>query len=285
MAYYKAIMEAGVELRHIEGNKVSSAITKDEYMAAPLAAIEEQIVTEAAIPSEIVWSTRRDVVSQSSQIFQMMWQNAMRGEARIKQLEEGVEPEVTLVIENMDRVYKLGKKMNEECEQEALMIVASEKTISRNKELFSLLAKRQKKLGFDIRILAPYIDQSAVTEIFPDSEWRRLEHPINVSIIIYDRRKMFITQYWMLKLRAPREQSLRISILPARRPYWESSPSSKPSGQRPSCVRWRGRAESRQNCSRTYSHMISGTMFRYPRPALRYSENSWTARPTRCSIR
>jgi two-component system, OmpR family, sensor histidine kinase VicK len=194
LSYYKAVIEAGAEVRHIEGNKVSFALSKDEYLAAPLSAVEEQATTGAATPGAVVWSTRQDVISQSDQIFQVMWKSATRAEGRIRELEEGVEPEATLVIEGLERVYELGKKMTEDCSDEVLMILASEKTMQRNRELFKGLDERQRQLGLDIRILVPTIDRSFV-ELLPRAKWRRMRESINVSVLIYDRRRMFMTQY------------------------------------------------------------------------------------------
>jgi signal transduction histidine kinase len=194
VGYYKAVMEAGVEIRHIEGNKVSFALSRDEYLAAPLSAVEDQASSGSAIPREVVWSTRHDVISQADQIFQVMWKSATPADARIRQLEEGVEPEATLVIDDMRKVYELGKTMTEECSEEALMILASQKTILRNKESFQALADRQRRMGFPVRILAPAVDRS-VTELLPNATWRSMDKSINVSILIYDRRRMFITQY------------------------------------------------------------------------------------------
>ena len=192
--YYKTLMEAGVEIRHIEGNKVSFALSKEEYLAAPLSAVEEQASSGAPLPREVVWSTRQDVISQADQIFQVMWRSGTPGDARIRQLEEGVEPEATRVIDDMETVYELGKKMTEECSEEVLMILASEKTILRNKESFKALARRQQTKAFPVRILAPDIDKS-VSDLLPNASWRRMEKSINVTILIYDRRRMFITQY------------------------------------------------------------------------------------------
>jgi signal transduction histidine kinase len=192
--YYKELMKMGVELRHIEGNKVNFAISKGEYLAAPLGAIERQVASGAAVPAEIFWSNRKDVVSQFDQVFKMMWDNAVRAEARIKEIEEGTEPEGTILIEDLERVYSLGKRMNDECKEEALMIFASDKTVTRNRVMFENLARRQKDLGFKIKILTPKLD-SALTAILPSAEWKEMQHPINVSIMIYDRRRMFITQY------------------------------------------------------------------------------------------
>jgi signal transduction histidine kinase len=193
-SYYKALMETGVEIRHIEGNKVNFALSRNEYLAAPLSAVEEQVSTGAAIPKEVVWSTREDVISQADQIFQFMWKSALHAEPRIKQLEEGVEPEGTVVIEDMKKLHDLGKKMTKDCSEEVLMILASEKTKLRYGELFGELASKQQELGLDVRVLTSNLDRS-VTELLPNAKWRKMDESIDVSILIYDRRWMLITQY------------------------------------------------------------------------------------------
>ena len=86
MGYYEQISGLGVHLRHIDGNKVSFAISKEEYVSTPATALEEAISKRAEALQEIIWSTREDVVQQAGQIFQMMWSGAVPGEARIAEL-------------------------------------------------------------------------------------------------------------------------------------------------------------------------------------------------------
>jgi signal transduction histidine kinase len=215
-SYYKVLIEAGMEIRHIEGNKVSFALSKDEYLAAPLSAVEEQASTGAAIPKEVVWSTREDVISQADQIFQFMWKSALHAGQRIKQLEEGVEPEATVVIEDMKKVYQLGKKMTKECSEEVLMILASETNTLRNRESFGELASKQQKLGLDVRILASTLDPS-ITELLPNAKWRKMDESIDVSILIYDRRWMLITQYLNPKVGST-EQAVSTNIYSTSKP-------------------------------------------------------------------
>jgi signal transduction histidine kinase len=215
-SYYKTLMDAGVEIRHIEGNKVSFALSKDEYLAAPLSAVEEQVSTGAAIPREVVWSTREDLISQADQIFQFMWKSALQAGPRIKQLEEGVEPEATLVIEDMKKVYELGKTMTKNCSEEVLMILGSETTPLRYRESFGELARKQQELGLDVRILASTLDRS-VTELLPNAKWRKMDESINVSILIYDRRWMLITQYLNAKAGVT-EQAISTNIYSTSKP-------------------------------------------------------------------
>ena len=144
------------------------------------------------------------MVGQFSQIFDVMWGGAQKASSRIKQLDEGIEPESTLVIQDMRRVYEIGQRMNDECKEEALMILASEMTVVRNAAMFEKLVQRQKDTGFTIRVLSPQITQKA-TSILPTAQWKKLEEPINVSILIYDRSRMFITQYSNLEAKTTEE--------------------------------------------------------------------------------
>ena len=91
LAYYKSLSEIGVEVRHLDKNKISFALSRDEYVAIELAVMEEQTATGSDLPREIIWSNKSDIVSQASQIFQMMWRMSVPAESRIRQLEEGRE--------------------------------------------------------------------------------------------------------------------------------------------------------------------------------------------------
>ena len=92
MDYYRQVMDAGIDVKHIEDNKVSFLLSKGEYCATPLSAMDEQVSSGAATPREIVWSTSADVVSQAHQIFQLMWRSATPGRLRIARWRRGRRP-------------------------------------------------------------------------------------------------------------------------------------------------------------------------------------------------
>ncbi|MHB8566514.1 MAG: ATP-binding protein [Nitrososphaerales archaeon] len=191
--YNKKLIENGVDVKHLERNRIAFAVSKDEYMAAELAAIEEQVASGAELPSEMIWSNRTDIASQANQVFEMMWNTATPAESRIKQLEQGIEPEETRLFDDIKEVYRIGAKMTEECKNEVLMILASDRTVLRNSTQYEQLAQKQRQTGLKIRILSPSLNPDAL-HILPQAEWKRVE-PMKVSISIYDRGKMFITQY------------------------------------------------------------------------------------------
>lgn len=109
--YYKLILQTGVEIRHIQGNKVNFAISKNEYVTVPISAMEKLIATGADIPEEMLWSTSQDLVSQAHQIFELMWKSAIPAELRIKEIEERVPSGETRVIRDPNEILSETKRM------------------------------------------------------------------------------------------------------------------------------------------------------------------------------
>ena len=191
--YNRKVAALGISIKHLDGNKIAFAVSQDEYIAVRLSTVEERRRTGAELPSEIIWSNREDFVIQANQIFEMMWSMAMPSDLRFNQLELGIEPEQTRLLDDITDAYKVGASLSAEAREEVLMILTSHRTIVRNAERFGILGERQKEKKLKVRILTPTLDPEAM-KIIPDAEWRNTE-PMKVSILIYDREKMFITQY------------------------------------------------------------------------------------------
>ncbi|HZW56703.1 MAG TPA: HAMP domain-containing sensor histidine kinase [Nitrososphaerales archaeon] len=194
LQYVKKQLELGVEIRHIDRNRISFAVSKDEYLSSSPDSMEDSRA-QSGLPSEVIWSNNPDVVSQAVQIFEMLWATAITAEQRIRQIEEGiVELGETRVIKNVAESALLAETLIAETKREVLIILASDKTIRRNLEIYGELIKAAKQRGFQIRVLAPIDPSDSAAELLRDVEWRSAE-PMNVGIAIYDRSKMLITQY------------------------------------------------------------------------------------------
>jgi signal transduction histidine kinase len=191
--YYKAIIKEGVQVRHIERNKVTFILSGDEYMSGEPVGEQQQSSESVTVPTEATWTNNPEVIVQMNQVFQTMWKSAIHGEARIRQLEEGVEPQETKLFEDLNEVSQIGAKLIEQLRFEALIIAASDKMLLRNREAFLNLSKKQEKIGVKIRVLAPLTD-SAVSDVIPGAEWRKVDST-RVSVMIFDRKSMFLTQY------------------------------------------------------------------------------------------
>jgi two-component system, OmpR family, sensor histidine kinase VicK len=185
--YYKAVMKEGVQVRHIERNKVTFLLSRDEYLSG------EPKTEESASENAATWTNNPEVIAQMNQIFETMWKSAINGEARVKQLEEGVEPQETKLFDDLDEVSRLGKRIVEQLRFETLIIAGSDKMLLRNREAFWNLSKKQEEGDVKVRILTPLVD-SAVFAVMPRAEWRKVD-PASVSIMIFDRKWMLITQY------------------------------------------------------------------------------------------
>jgi len=191
--YVKEQMEAGIDVRHIERNKVSFAVSRDGYIASSSEAVNT--TDNSSVPNEIIWSNNPDVISQAVQMFEMMWETGVSASQRIHQLEQGIdELGETKIVRTFEESTALGRELMNGAREEILIILASERTITRNSEMYEEMMRRCREKGLRIRILAP-VDLSAGTgRIFRGAPWRQIP-PMNVGFAIYDRSKMLITQY------------------------------------------------------------------------------------------
>ncbi len=183
--YYKVLIKEGVQIRHIERNRVVFLLSKEEFLGGEFRGSSEE--------GEVTWANDPKVVAQMHQIFHTMWRSGIPGEARIRQLEEGVEPQETRLIEDMREVLRMGAKLTRELRFECLIIASIDNMLLRNREMFQEISRRQQRDGIKARILAPMQDQR-VFDVLPAAEWRRID-PTSVSVMIFDRKAMFITQY------------------------------------------------------------------------------------------
>ena len=93
--YCNQIVEKyGVELRHLSDIKGNLAISDDrEYLASVG-------LHESKTPTEIIHSNVKEIVEQNQLVFETFWKNAIPAEQRIREIEEGVLPIQTYLINN-----------------------------------------------------------------------------------------------------------------------------------------------------------------------------------------
>jgi signal transduction histidine kinase len=93
--YCKQIVEKfGVEIRHLSDIKGNLAISDNrEYLASV-------VLRESKPLTEIIQSNVKEIIVQNQLIFETFWKNAIPAEQRIRELEEGVLPIQTYMINN-----------------------------------------------------------------------------------------------------------------------------------------------------------------------------------------
>jgi two-component system, OmpR family, sensor histidine kinase VicK len=188
----RMIIQSGVLVRHIEGNKIGFSVSGREYLNHYQHENEPTQDQDASHRTELVYSNNPDLVMQMRQVFEILWKSALPAESRIKQLELGLEPGETRIITDLNESTALGWELMKGVERELEIILASQKTLERNAQMYQELMRLVKAKGVRVRILAPPSDGSAEP---PDwIEWRTTT-PITTGLAIYDRKSMLITQY------------------------------------------------------------------------------------------
>jgi signal transduction histidine kinase len=95
IGYCKQIVEKfGVRIRHLSGIKGNFAISDNrEYLASAM-------LHESKPLTELVYSNVKEIIVQNQLVFETFWNNAIPAEQRIRQIEEGVLPIQTYLINN-----------------------------------------------------------------------------------------------------------------------------------------------------------------------------------------
>jgi signal transduction histidine kinase len=88
------------ELRHLDGVKTNFMISEEEYLA-PL--IQEK---SEAIASEHIYSDMLQIVEHGKCIFDTLWSKSISAEERLRQIQEGVVPQETKILDNHDEIIK-----------------------------------------------------------------------------------------------------------------------------------------------------------------------------------
>jgi len=108
--YCKQIMEIA-EVRHLYGIKANFGVSDTEYTST---AVMQQV---HAIP-EVIYSNVEKIVEQQQYLFETLWSKAISSEQRIREIEEGIIPYETRIIENnpddiVKQIRRLSQNSNE----------------------------------------------------------------------------------------------------------------------------------------------------------------------------
>ena len=144
-----------VELRHLEGLKGNFAVSETEYMASAILYKTEPI-------AQIIYSNAKAIVDQHRYLFDTLWNRAVPGERRIKEMEEGIEPEFVEVINDGNKVEELMLDSARAVKNEAQLILPQPKAMKWIEKLGILdyLIDHANK-GADIRVITPLTEENS----------------------------------------------------------------------------------------------------------------------------
>lgn len=96
--YCKELIDIVSELRHLDGFIGGIAISEKEYMTTTSLKCKQLL-------TQVFYSNAFEIVKQGQYIFDTFWNKAILAEQKIKEIEEGMEPVRTTVLENQDDIH------------------------------------------------------------------------------------------------------------------------------------------------------------------------------------
>ena len=191
IAYCKELITIVDELRHLDGIKGNFMISETEYLA-PLILYEKDKTA-----SQTIYSNVKELVEQQQYIFDTIWSKAIPAEQKIKEIEEGIEPEVIETIRDPIEIQLIGLELIKFATHEILVIFSTANAFHRQEragamELFKeATAERHVK----IRILTPMDDiikekEQKFKEQKHQIDIRNIDYPLQtkVTTLLVDRK-------------------------------------------------------------------------------------------------
>ena len=197
--YCKVLTTIVDDLRHLDGIKGNFMISEMEYLA-PLILYEK-----GKIASQVIYSNAEEIVEQQQYIFDTLWRKAIPAEQKIREIEEGIEPEIIETIRDPVEIQMLGFELVKSATYEILVIFSTANAFHRQERAGMIKLFKEAAAGrhVQIRILTPIDDIiKEKAQKFKEEEQqhqqhhhhqidiRNIEYPLQtkVTILLVDRK-------------------------------------------------------------------------------------------------
>jgi len=191
--YCKELSEIVSELKHLDGVKGSACVNDSEFLGMTT-------WRERQLLNPVIYSTEREVIEQQRYIFEMFWKKAEPFTQRLKEIEEGIVPEImqsrNSPVDIQNRVLDLLKS----AESEILVIMSTSNAFHRQAKSgsFQLLKELgDSKPWINIRILTPKDNEieKLITILNKSNFAVRFIEPLSkVSILVIDRKQSLVAE-------------------------------------------------------------------------------------------
>jgi two-component system, OmpR family, sensor histidine kinase VicK len=181
------------ELRHLDGLRGYLSIADGRILST------HAFGGEHGLP-HAVESTVRIFVEQQQYFFETLWGKALPAEQRIREIEEGIEPEVIETIRDPKATQARTFELIKSAKEEILIIFSTSNAFRRQEKVgaFDSLIRTAKSKDLKVRILSPIDDyiRKIIDEIKREDkiriEIRNIKEPLQtkVSVLIVDRKSL-----------------------------------------------------------------------------------------------
>ena len=148
--YCKELMNIVTEFRHLDGLVGGIAVTESEYMTTTTLRKKELL-------TQVFYSNAHEVVKQGQYVFDTFWNKAIPAKQRIKEIEQGLEPEFFEVITDNKKVTEILVDLAKLAKKEVLLLLPNGKAMIRMDRLgvIDYLIESSQKNGAHVKIVCP----------------------------------------------------------------------------------------------------------------------------------
>jgi two-component system, OmpR family, sensor histidine kinase VicK len=149
--YCKDLMKITDELRHMDEIEANFGLNETEYLGS--ITLQEEAL-------QATYSNVKEVVEQQQFIFDTLWSKATPAEQKIREIEEGIEPEVIETIRNPFEIQKIAFELVKSARDEILLVFSTANAFHRQERtgMIKLLKEAAAGHRVQIRILTPIDD-------------------------------------------------------------------------------------------------------------------------------
>jgi DNA-dependent RNA polymerase auxiliary subunit epsilon len=197
ISYCKQIIkEFNAEVRHLDEVKGNFEINDNgkEYIATA--------TLQKAKPSkQLIFSNVKEIGEQQQYVFDTLWNKAISSEERIKEIEEGIEPEFTEIIRNADESHSLEWHLLKTTKEEIQIIYSTVKAFKLQESVGVMdYISELSNNGINVRMLTP--KDSSIEESLQklkdisniDIKYIETETGIKNKYLITDRKNSLVIE-------------------------------------------------------------------------------------------
>jgi two-component system sensor histidine kinase VicK len=221
LSYCKQLISMVDELRHLDGIKGNFYISESGYLAP--ATLHE----EGQPASQIIYSNVSELIDHQKYVFDSFWEKSIAAEQRIREIEEGREPDFYEVITDTEKASQILIDLARSVKREALFFLPNAKAMvrlertgiidytikaSQNGAIVKIICplsdengrivKRMSKMAPQIQVLngntSPYGMYIVDNERFLRAELRRPEAEIfseAIGLVVYSNRRITVDSF------------------------------------------------------------------------------------------
>jgi two-component system, OmpR family, sensor histidine kinase VicK len=151
LPYCKQLLTIVDELRHLDGIKGNFYISESGYLAP--ATFHER----GKSASQIIYSNIKEMIDNQTYVFDSFWSRGIPAKFRIRELEEGIDPGKTELIQNPQRILELFLNLIKSAKHEILLIIPTAKAFLREERIGAIKLLKQAVIerNVEVRIIGP----------------------------------------------------------------------------------------------------------------------------------